>query len=99
MTKVRLCDNCPILNLDQEDGASCNLRYSVRYVLIRDKIWRTVNIFGDCELEKIVVKGMAIVGETIDIELIDTHRDFGIAERSTNVHRTEKHNRRTTKTV
>jgi len=60
-TKIVICDTCPCLNKDNEDGCSCNLGYNSRMDL-----WIGYSKFCDgkhhswsdrCKLEKIIDDG------------------------------------------
>ena len=76
MSITRICDNCPILNNDTEEGSWCNLGFDIDdYTKL---VVRKLHVFSyerhtvakDCKLEKLVLNdGTEILPEFIDAEL------------------------------
>lgn len=54
MKRLTVCDQCPCLNIDYEQGGSCNLQYDVEMSWVTDKQL----IYGspNCELISIKTK-------------------------------------------
>ena len=51
---VILCDHCPCLNSDIEEGSWCNLGFEAQYTKCSDGRWKTIS--KDCELISIKTK-------------------------------------------
>lgn len=51
-----VCDGCPCLNIDYEQGCDCNLGYEQNYVLVQEEPREFKHISPNCELVEIKYK-------------------------------------------
>ena len=51
---MKICDRCPCLNHDYENGSWCNLDYDLEYVELGTGKWHTIS--KNCKLLKIVTE-------------------------------------------
>jgi hypothetical protein len=69
-----VCDGCPILNNDYEQGSSCNLSYDTKHIQINNKDWKTVS--ENCELNGIETVSSWIAPDQLELdesEITESH--------------------------
>ena len=61
-----ICDECPCLNNDYEQGSDCNLGYEQSYVLVQEEPRTFKHLSPNCELIEIKYNGGVITAEVSD---------------------------------